>query len=57
MSGNNVTRPEEARRLVREAAAAGFDHIKVFEGLTPEVFSAKGRDGNTEFLIGARRGP
>ena len=40
MSGNNVTRSEEARRLVREAAAAGFDHIKVFEGLTPEVFSA-----------------
>ena len=40
MSGNNVTRPEEARRLVREAAAAGFDHIKVFEGLTPEVVSA-----------------
>lgn len=40
MSGNNVTRPEDARRLVREAAAAGFDHIKVFEGLTPEVFSA-----------------
>ena len=40
ISGNNVTRPEEARRLVREAAATGFDHIKVFEGLTPEVFSA-----------------
>ncbi|MYF68826.1 MAG: amidohydrolase family protein [Proteobacteria bacterium] len=40
ISGNNVTRPEDARRLVREAAAAGFDHIKVFEGLTPEVFSA-----------------
>ena len=40
MSGNNVTRPEDARRLVREAAAAGFDHIKVFEGLTPEVVSA-----------------
>ena len=40
MSGNNVARPEDARRLVREAAAAGFDHIKVAEGLTPEVFSA-----------------
>ena len=40
MSGNNVVRPEDARRLVREAAAAGFDHIKVAEGLTPEVFSA-----------------
>ena len=25
---------------MREAAATGFDHIKVFEGLTPEVFSA-----------------
>ena len=40
MSGGNVTRPQDARRLVREAAAAGFDHIKVAEGLTPEVFSA-----------------
>ncbi len=40
MSGNNVTRPEDAVRLVREAAAAGFDHIKVAEGLAPEVFSA-----------------
>ena len=40
MSGNNVARSEDARRLVREAADAGFDHIKVAEGLTPEVFSA-----------------
>ena len=40
MSGNNVTRSDDARRLVREAADAGFDHIKVAEGLTPEVFSA-----------------
>ncbi len=40
MSGDDVTRPEDARRLVREAAAAGFDHLKVHEGLTPEVYSA-----------------
>ncbi len=40
MSGDNVTRPEDARRLVRDAAAAGFDHLKVSEGLTPEVYSA-----------------
>lgn len=40
LGGNNVTRPEDARRLVREAAAAGFDHLKVHEGLTPEVYSA-----------------
>lgn len=40
MSGNNVSRPEDARRIVREAAAAGFDHLKVHEGLTPEVYAA-----------------
>ena len=40
LSGDDVTRPEDARRLVRDAAAAGFDHLKVHEGLTPEVYSA-----------------
>ena len=40
MSGDDVTRPEDARRLVREAAAAGFDHLKVHERLTPEVYLA-----------------
>ena len=40
MSGRSVARPGDARRLVRDAAAAGFDHIKVQEGLTPEVYSA-----------------
>ena len=40
LSGDDVTRPEDARRLVRDAAAAGFDHLKVHEGLTPEVYAA-----------------
>lgn len=40
MSGNNVQTVEDAERLVREAAAAGFDHLKVHEGLTPEVYAA-----------------
>lgn len=40
LSGEDVTRPEDARRLVRDAAAAGFDHLKVHEGLTPEVYTA-----------------
>ena len=40
LSGNDVTRPEDARRRVRDAAAAGFDHLKVHEGLTPAVYSA-----------------
>ena len=39
MSGNSVQTVEDAERLVREAAAAGFDHLKVHEGLTPEVYA------------------
>jgi imidazolonepropionase-like amidohydrolase len=40
MTGNAVQTVEDAERLVREAKAAGFDHLKVHEGLTPEVYSA-----------------
>ena len=40
MSGNSVQTVEDAERLVREAAAAGFNHLKVHEGLTPEVYAA-----------------
>jgi imidazolonepropionase-like amidohydrolase len=40
MSGNSVQTVEDAERLVREAKATGFDHLKVHEGLTPEVYAA-----------------
>jgi imidazolonepropionase-like amidohydrolase len=40
MSGNSVQTVADAERLVREAQAAGFDHLKVHEGLTPEVYAA-----------------
>ena len=40
MTGNAVQTVEDAERLVREAKAAGFDHLKVHEGLTPEVYAA-----------------
>ena len=35
-----VTTVEQAVRLVREAKAAGFDHLKVHEGLSLEVYDA-----------------
>ncbi|HUP21849.1 MAG TPA: amidohydrolase family protein [Thermoanaerobaculia bacterium] len=38
LHGNAVTDPDQAEALVREAAAAGFDHLKVHEGLTLEVY-------------------
>lgn len=40
MTGNSVQTPADAERLVREAKRVGFDHLKVHEGLTPEVYSA-----------------
>jgi imidazolonepropionase-like amidohydrolase len=43
MTGGSVPTVEDAERLVREAAAAGFDHLKVHEGLTPEVYAAIAR--------------
>ena len=61
MSGNSVQTIEDAERLVREAAAAGFDHLKVHEGLTPEVYAtitATGREvgitwsGHVSNLVG-----
>ena len=39
MSGRIET-PEEARRLVREYHAAGFDLLKVHEGFAPETYTA-----------------
>jgi len=38
MHGGAVTDPDQAETLVREAAAAGFDHLKVHEELAPEVY-------------------
>ena len=38
MNGSSVTIVEDAERLVREYDAAGFDLLKVHEGLTAEVF-------------------
>lgn len=43
MSGQSVTTVAEAERLVREYAAAGFDLVKVHEGLAPEVYEALAR--------------
>src|SRR5690606_30501414 len=40
MSGQNVQTVEDARRLVREYKQAGYDLLKVHEGLTPEVYEA-----------------
>lgn len=38
-SGPKLT-PEEARRRVREQKEAGYDHLKVQEGLRPETYEA-----------------
>ncbi|HVS13672.1 MAG TPA: amidohydrolase family protein [Thermoanaerobaculia bacterium] len=38
LHGGAVTDPDQAEALVREAAAAGFDHLKVHEGLSLEVY-------------------
>jgi len=40
VGGNAVTDPEVARQRVREAKQAGFDLLKVHEGLSPEVYAA-----------------
>lgn len=40
MEGDNVETVEEAERLVREYNEAGFDLLKVHEGLTREVYDA-----------------
>jgi hypothetical protein len=40
MSGQTVKDPETGRRLVREAKQAGFDALKVHEGLSLETYDA-----------------
>jgi imidazolonepropionase-like amidohydrolase len=40
LGGQNVKSPEEARRLVKEYKAAGFNLLKVHEGLSVQVYDA-----------------
>ena len=40
MTGNRVTTPEQAEALVRQYDEAGYDLLKVHEGLAPEVYDA-----------------
>jgi imidazolonepropionase-like amidohydrolase len=40
MSGTSVTTPEQAEALVRSYDEAGYDLVKVHEGLAPEVYDA-----------------
>jgi imidazolonepropionase-like amidohydrolase len=38
LTGNAASTPEAGRRLVEEQQAAGFDHIKIHEGLSRETY-------------------
>lgn len=40
LSGNSVDGPDEARQLVLDQVAAGYDFIKILRGLTREEFDA-----------------
>lgn len=40
LGGNTARSPEEGRRLVAEQHAAGYDHVKIQEGLTLETYDA-----------------
>ncbi|HEX7091001.1 MAG TPA: amidohydrolase family protein [Longimicrobiales bacterium] len=40
LSGQSVRTVEDARRLVREYHRAGYDLLKVHEGLSPEIYDA-----------------
>ncbi|HEX6938783.1 MAG TPA: amidohydrolase family protein [Longimicrobiales bacterium] len=40
LHGNRARTPEDGARLVREYHAAGFDLLKVHEGLSPETYGA-----------------
>lgn len=46
MTGQSVQSPEQAERLVREYKAAGFDLLKILEGLQPAVYDAIARTAN-----------
>jgi imidazolonepropionase-like amidohydrolase len=38
LSGNSAPTPEVGRRIVEEQQAAGFDHLKIHEGLSRETY-------------------
>jgi imidazolonepropionase-like amidohydrolase len=38
LTGNGAPNPETGRRLVEEQQAAGFDHLKIHEGLSRETY-------------------
>ena len=40
MTGGRVTTPEQGEQLVREYNEAGYDLVKMHEGLSPDVFDA-----------------
>jgi len=40
LHGGSVSGPEQARALVAQYAAAGYDHLKVHEGLAPATYAA-----------------
>jgi imidazolonepropionase-like amidohydrolase len=40
LSGNSARDPETGERLVREQFTAGFDLLKIHEGLSPETYAA-----------------
>jgi len=46
MGGNPVTTPGAAEARVREAVELGFDHLKVHEGLSREVYAAIAETAN-----------
>jgi len=39
-SGQSATSPEQARQMVRDQKAAGYDHLKIQEGLRRDVYDA-----------------
>jgi cytosine/adenosine deaminase-related metal-dependent hydrolase len=47
MSGNSVPDAATAERLVREYHAAGYDHLKVHEGLSVEAYDAIARTASS----------
>ena len=46
MSGGRVTTPEQGEQLVREYNEAGYDLVKMHEGLSPDVFDAVAATAN-----------
>ena len=45
INGRDVSTPEEAEQLVREYQVAGYDLIKMLEGVSVETYDAAARDG------------